>query len=79
MMIVKLTFIGTLVCMHACVGIHMKRGIIVSPTSVKGRIWTLTEYDDMMMMIYIYIYHIYMGRMGLLSRSEGNSSGEGKL
>ena len=46
MMIVNLTFISAWVCMQACVGIHMKRGINVSPTSVKGRIWTLNEYDD---------------------------------
>ena len=53
MMIMKLTFISAWVCMQACVGIHMKRGIIVSPTSVKGRIWTLNEYDDDDIYIYI--------------------------
>ena len=37
---------STWVCMQACMGIHIKRGIIVSPTSVKWRIWTLNEYDD---------------------------------
>ena len=46
MMIMKLAFMSTWVCMQACVGIHMKRGIIVSPTSVKGRILTLNENDD---------------------------------
>ena len=35
-MIMKLTFMSTWVCMQACVGIHIKRGIIVSPTPVKG-------------------------------------------
>ena len=37
---------STWVCMQACVGIHIKRGIIVSPTSVERRIWTLNKYDD---------------------------------
>ena len=46
MMIMKLTFMSAWVCMQACVGIPIKRGIIVSPTPVKGRIWTLNEYDD---------------------------------
>ena len=45
MMMMKLAFMSAWVCMQACVGIHM-RGFIVSPTSVKGRIWTLNEYDD---------------------------------
>ena len=46
MIITKLTFMSTWVCMQACVGIHMMRGIIVSLTYVKGRIWTLNKYDD---------------------------------
>ena len=47
MMIMKLTFMSTWVLfLQVCVGIHIKRGIIVSPTSVKGRIWTLNKYDD---------------------------------
>ena len=46
MMIMKLTFMSTWVCMQACMGIHIKRGIIVSSTPVKEIIWTLNEYDD---------------------------------
>ena len=46
MMIMKLTFMSAWVCMQACVGKHIKRGIIVCPTSVKWRIWILNEYDD---------------------------------
>ena len=37
---------GTWVCMQACVGIHIKRGIIVSSTPVKGKIGTLNKNDD---------------------------------
>ena len=39
------------VYMYVCVFVY----IIVSPTSVKARIWTLNEYDD----DDIYIYTIY--------------------
>ena len=46
MMIMKLTFMSTWVCMQACVGIHIRRGFIVSPIHVKGIIRTLNENDD---------------------------------
>jgi len=63
MMTMKLTFMSTWVCMQVCVSIHMKRGIIVSPTSIKGRIWTLNEYDnddDIYIYLYLYNFHIFL-------------------
>ena len=39
-------FMSTWVCMQACVGTHISRWIIVSPTPVKERIRTLNVNDD---------------------------------
>ena len=72
-----MTFMSTWVCMQACVGIYMKRGIIVSPTSVKGRIWTLNKYDDDDDDIYtsssisfiVLIFPFYRGWTVMISRS----------